>query len=140
MKYTFIAKELIHLGTILLFQILFFQFSGIEYNTTIDINVYDSYVVTNSNYLVFCSGISSIYVFYLIKVHIQSFNNLLSNLILILSNLLLVLVLTKLITIESLVQELTPTSTILLLTQICFLISLIYISVKTGLKHRSKKY
>ncbi|TBV24755.1 hypothetical protein DMZ43_14725 [Meridianimaribacter sp. CL38] len=89
----------------LIINLLIFGFEGLTNNSTLNLNIHDTYlVIENTQFILFCSYIIFFGV-YLVRVLRRKFNNLVANLILMISTILLVLVLMELISILELLNQ-----------------------------------
>jgi heme/copper-type cytochrome/quinol oxidase subunit 1 len=147
---------------VLILNTLIFGFDGLKTDSTLDINVHDTYFVIPNYHFLLLIGISIYFVIYLIRALRRNFKNLTANLILIIATILLSIVIGGISTIvdnfaqlfsgwsiypplsagegmEHVEQEIKPKennfgilSTVLFYTQILLLIFLAYCGFKTG--------
>ena len=155
-------KEIIWLaGTFLFILIVGFSFFGLANtdDSVLDINVHDTYFVILNRDVFILSTIFILFFVYLIRMLKETFKNLIVNIIFLTSNTLVILILTQIISIVDSFAKISGTteypplsggtvehtgnstetfSFILLITQILFLILLIYSSIKTGKNYNPK--
>lgn len=161
-------KEIFWLiGTIILVLILntlIFGIDGLKSDSTLDINIHDTYFVIANFHFILLLGVLVFFGIYLIRTLRRNFKNLTANLILMISTILLILTLNGINTIvdnfiqqtsgwtiypplsagmEQIEQEIEPKknnfgilSSVLFYTQIILLIFLAYCGFKTGLNFR----
>ena len=166
-------KEIFWLiGTIILVLILntlIFGIDGLKSDSTLDINVHDTYFVIANFYFILLLGVLVFFGVYLIRTLRGNFKNLTANLILMISTILLIIILNGISTIvenfiqqtsgwtiypplsagdgmEQIEQEIEPKendygilSSVLFYTQILLLIFLTYCGFKTGLNYKQSK-
>jgi heme/copper-type cytochrome/quinol oxidase subunit 1 len=82
-------------GFILLLNVLIFGFDEIKINSTIDINIHDTYFVIENFKIVLLLSVFLFFIVYLIKSFLNNFQSLISNFILIISTILFLIVLNK---------------------------------------------
>jgi len=156
------------IGTIILVLILntlIFGIDGLKSDSTLDINVHDTYFVIANFHFILLLGVLVFFGIYLIRTLHRNFKNLTANLILIISTILLIIILNGISAIvETFIQqtsgwtiypplsagegieEIEPKennfgilSSVLFYTQILLLIFLAYCGFKTGINYKRTK-
>jgi hypothetical protein len=155
-------KEVVWLlGTVVFILILGFAFFdlGNSNDSVLDINVHDTYFIILKRDIFILFSIFSLFIVYLIRLLKEKFKNLVVNTIFIITNVIVIIILTQIISIVDSFAKISGTteypplsggtvehtgnsaetfSFILLITQILFLILLIYTSIKTGKNYNPK--
>jgi heme/copper-type cytochrome/quinol oxidase subunit 1 len=151
---------------VLILNALIFGIDGLKSDSTLDINVHDTYFVIANFHFIFLLGVLVFFGIYLIRTLRRNFKNLTANLILMISTILLIIILNGISTIvdnfiqqtsgwtiypplsagdgiKQIEQEIKPKensfrilSSVLFYTQILLLIFLTYCGFKTGLNYK----
>ena len=105
-----IKKETFWLvGTIILvfiLHILIFGIGGLKYDSTLDINIHDTYFVITHFHIILLLGVLVFFGIYLIRALGKNFKNLTANLILMISTILMIIILNEISAIvESFIQQ-----------------------------------
>ena len=133
-----------------------FGLGPLNIDANLSVNVHDTYFVISYFHLVILFSAFTFFVIYLLRTVVENFRNIIANLILMLSTILMVLVFGKMITMldfftgnevnEAYTKSVSPVeeilgvlSKVLSLIQIGLLILLAYCGFKTGLNYYSKE-
>lgn len=154
-------KEIIWLiGTIifvLLVHFAIFGMNGLQTDATLDINIYDTYLVISSSHFMLLSTVLIFFGIYLVRMLRRNFKNLTANLMFMIANILMILLCVHIIKIIGSVTEIPSTtehsplndgienrtgnrfeifSNTLFITQILLLALLSYSGFKTGVNYK----
>jgi len=83
----------------LIFNLLIFGIDSLLADSTLDINIHDTYFVIANFYLILILGVLVFFCLYLSRAILEKFKNLTANLILIISTIVLILILNRISTI-----------------------------------------
>ena len=143
-------------GILLVLPLILFGFGGLNTDSTLDINIHDTYFVIAHFHLIILISAFTFFVIYLLRTIRRNFKNITANIILMLATILIVLVFGKMINMldffagtgvnEGYTSGVSPVervmdllSKVFLAIQIGLLILLAYCGFKTGLNYDSKK-
>lgn len=153
-------KEIFWLiGTIafvLILDIFVFGIDNLKIDSTLDINIHDTYFVTPSSHIIWLLNILIFFGIYLLRMLRRNFRNLIANIIFLASNIILILIFTQVISMVISVSEFPNTTgyspsnggslrgignaleiltDFLIIIQILLVISLAFCGFKTGQKY-----